>query len=574
MARGPEHSEQPCRQLLNRYGSELEHETLARIQIHLASNAIVRGDFGEADTFLELALTDNPLLRQPGVHRINWLRMKAFSLYRQEQFVDALPYQSEALDIATQTENAAKIATCYNDLGATHYELGEFETSLGYLESALQALENSEKPYSEALTLSNIANIYRELGDLNRTLDYNRRALRAHDRNLVLKPNDFHAHRARAQTLEDLGVTLTEVGDYPAARAALEETMTVYRRADLPLEQLRAFAAKADLEVAAGNSKAALHELSQALELEQAAGTKPSVEVRKALVTANIQASDYHLAEQNALQGLAIARDSERKQVELFFLESLAQIAELRGELQSALNYYQDYTQAYKLWLEQRYNVTIAELQSSIHLAQQAQDIELLEAQARTLAQRRENQRWLVIIAIPFCLVGFGIVALLVRHRTMHKAWVDRELALRQQIQAGANPATKHDLEHAPQPSSAGNDQGEEQRQDDMNRHLVSLMLSCLKVWEQSTGTTRIELAEKSRVWQVSIDNGRLRTRTLDRYTDINRLPKSPRWRQVVRTCRYILINCELTELQRKHLNDELDHLFQLQRQQATRGDL
>ena len=98
---------------------------------------------------------------------------------------------------------------------------------------------------------------------------------------------------------------------------------------------------------------------------------------------------------------------------------------------------------------------------------------------------------------------------------------------------------------------------------------LVRLMRSCVEIWEQTSGQTRIELAENSRAWQVTVDSGRLRTRTMDRYCDIKKLPKVPRWRQVVRTCRYILINCELSEGQRQRLNDELERVFAIQRSRA-----
>ncbi|NVJ59944.1 MAG: tetratricopeptide repeat protein [Gammaproteobacteria bacterium] len=75
---------------------------------------------------------------------------------------------------------------------------------------------------------------------------------------------------------------------------------------------------------------------------------------------------------------------------------------------------------------------------------------------------------------------------------------------------------------------------------------LVDLMNMSIQAWENATQSTRIELAEKSGIWRVSIDDGRLRTRSLDRYLTLKSLPKRPRWREVIRTVHFVLAECTL----------------------------
>lgn len=70
---------------------------------------------------------------------------------------------------------------------------------------------------------------------------------------------------------------------------------------------------------------------------------------------------------------------------------------------------------------------------------------------------------------------------------------------------------------------------------------LVKLMQDCHYYWQKVTGESIIELAEKSRIWSVSVDNGRLRTRSMNRYLSIDKLPSNPRWRQVARTAYFVL---------------------------------
>ena len=82
-------------------------------------------------------------------------------------------------------------------------------------------------------------------------------------------------------------------------------------------------------------------------------------------------------------------------------------------------------------------------------------------------------------------------------------------------------------------------EQGDDEQQ--YREALVKLMQDCHYYWQKVTGESIIELAEKSRIWSVSIDNGRLRTRSMNRYLSIDKLPSNPRWRQVARTAYFVL---------------------------------
>ncbi|MEX0965568.1 MAG: 7TM diverse intracellular signaling domain-containing protein [Pseudohongiellaceae bacterium] len=90
-------------------------------------------------------------------------------------------------------------------------------------------------------------------------------------------------------------------------------------------------------------------------------------------------------------------------------------------------------------------------------------------------------------------------------------------------------------------------------------QQLVTLMRSALHTWEVTTQKSKIELAEESNIWAVSIDDGRLRTRTFDRYLRIEQLPKIPRWREVVRTAYFVLSNPAIEPETRLSLETELE---------------
>ena len=90
-------------------------------------------------------------------------------------------------------------------------------------------------------------------------------------------------------------------------------------------------------------------------------------------------------------------------------------------------------------------------------------------------------------------------------------------------------------------------------------QQLVTLMRSTLLTWEVTTQKSKIELAEESNIWAVSIDDGRLRTRTFDRYLRLEQLPKIPRWREVIRTAYFVLSNPAIEPETRASLESELE---------------
>jgi PAS domain-containing protein len=104
--------------------------------------------------------------------------------------------------------------------------------------------------------------------------------------------------------------------------------------------------------------------------------------------------------------------------------------------------------------------------------------------------------------------------------------------------------------------ASPASNRDEEER---FRRDLVELMLSAVTAWEQSTGKSRIDLAEKCRAWRVTIDDGRLRVRALERYLSLAKLPRQPRWREVLRTAFHVLAECPLAPEQRAELKQRVD---------------
>jgi two-component system, sensor histidine kinase ChiS len=109
----------------------------------------------------------------------------------------------------------------------------------------------------------------------------------------------------------------------------------------------------------------------------------------------------------------------------------------------------------------------------------------------------------------------------------------------------------------------------DEDAADAFRRELVALMVTALSAWEGSTRSGAIELAEKSRVWRVAIDDGRLRVRAMERYLSLARIPRHPRWREVLRTAFYVLAEAPLDADQRAELRRRCESVQALVRRRA-----
>lgn len=103
-------------------------------------------------------------------------------------------------------------------------------------------------------------------------------------------------------------------------------------------------------------------------------------------------------------------------------------------------------------------------------------------------------------------------------------------------------------------PAAAAGANAAEPAPEALRRALVELMRATLEIWEQGTRLSRVDFAQRSGIWRVHIDDGRLRMRSLERYLSLGRLPQHPRWREVLRSAYFVLAECALDGAQRRRL--------------------
>ncbi|MEZ5472782.1 MAG: tetratricopeptide repeat protein [Marinicella sp.] len=92
---------------------------------------------------------------------------------------------------------------------------------------------------------------------------------------------------------------------------------------------------------------------------------------------------------------------------------------------------------------------------------------------------------------------------------------------------------------------------------------IVDCMNTCINIWTKSTSSNRAEFADQSQVWKINIDDGRLRTRSLDRYLSISTVPKNPRILQVIKSCEFMLLHKKISTEDKQRIGFYLERLKQ-----------
>ena len=93
--------------------------------------------------------------------------------------------------------------------------------------------------------------------------------------------------------------------------------------------------------------------------------------------------------------------------------------------------------------------------------------------------------------------------------------------------------------------------------------NLIELLDLAVKYFCLATGESPAELARRSEYWHITMNGSTPRAYMLERYLNLERLPKKPKWGLVFRTCDWVLRECEEQQplkqeiLQRKQLIEE-----------------
>ncbi|MBV7314955.1 tetratricopeptide repeat protein [Shewanella sp. NIFS-20-20] len=512
------------------------------------------GDLNSAERILQQLLTD--AANNQGLTRAKTLRRLGVVYFSLRRYEDAFSYFESALSLAVSLKSNMLIALGYNDLSNIYHVYGDLETSAQLLQKSydLHGIENHT--LGQASVLNNLGTIYRDKEAYDEAIVSYRRAY-------VLFSQIGQPLRA-AQTLSNLGESFYLNGD-------TDKAIELLTQAAEQLTQLNSFRFLADIyvllaEISVNNqtTSQAQHWLEQSklsANLVQNSEKNPRFWYVQGIIWEKEGKYQQAFAAFDTAYTL-IVDDNEFKLQELLYT-AMAKLSEKTKDYQASSRYWRLYAQTLNSQLN---------LKDVIH-SRNIRSTFTFEPEPLPMWGP-----WLLLSVALILLVVMAIVIHWFRHRHVQfdaNADVSLVSATNQDskmpvsadaIGNSAAPIEPTGAEAlappsapAPQISAFAHVETNEANNDELVRtQLVELMHQALLMWEESTQTGKLELAQQSKIWNVAIDDGRLRARAMERYFSLNTLPQNPRWRSVVRTCNYVLQKCQGKSLFREELEINL----------------
>ncbi|UAA37557.1 tetratricopeptide repeat protein [Paraneptunicella aestuarii] len=425
------------------------------------------------------------------------LRQKGINTYRQRNYIQALEYFHDAQLLSLKLQENNLKGQSANDLANVYQALGDLDTALTLFLESYQIAKELNDTRRQAITLNNLGNVSRDINQLDDAILSFRQAHQLHQQT---------GDQTKANhTLISLAEVLFKKNQLDRAVTIINDVIEPLNQSGTYAELSRAYLLLAEIAIAQNDIKQADQWLDAQKRTRQLVQTS-KVDQRALLIEAKLkQLEGDHVTAQSLLkQGLNAHSQQNSQLTELFYIELV------QSQLQS-----------------QQFKDAVTTLQNYNNMLKnsRAQSTSLYQLRMRRAnvlqpspTQPEEGSINTAMPVIAF-FTGLGLSASIFYY--LHRR--NRLAAIQEESNEDSSP---------------------EIEDKQIRQLMVEIMSLALSIWEQSSGKTRIELAEESKAWKVNIDDGRLRVRTLERYLNIKTLPKKPRWRNIISTAGHVISHC------------------------------
>ncbi|WP_154222832.1 tetratricopeptide repeat protein [Marinicella rhabdoformis] len=543
---------QVCNRALDQ--ADKNEKTTARIYLQLAT---IHHELGNKDdeSYYLAKIKSHPRFIEDIKIQYEWHRKVGQKYYFSAQYEAAKNNLYQALTVAEKEDQPLWLSKSHNDMGLVEFKLANFKAALLHYQKSLELKKKHGNNYQIGKTLNNLGLIHFKLELFPEAVAYYENAI-SHYLNYSEQDHfDERVFYDIAHIYEDLNRAYSANNNPQKAGEYAEAIMTSLKLKISPQEQTRAL-----LNLAMWHSKKNHFKLSQ-LFLNEANGllaNQGNNELKAQFYflssELNLNQGQTQLAETNALTGLSLAKSLENDLLITDAYELLGHIYQSSDPTKAldAMQQYQAYREAF---LKKKYDSDLRSVQHEIEKQQIEQ--KLLNQELTNIEQQHQLQQLtnLVLWAVIFLVLVIAILIIYHIKRKKEKEDLIKAIHYHKQqlilLEATQNQTESEQSENDPSRFKI-----------QLKEQLVTAMIDAVNIWEKNTQTTQIDLAEQSKIWTVSVDNGTLRTRSLDKYLSIDKIPQNPRWRNVVKTCHFILSHDQLNSQDRGELNNHLERIM------------
>jgi len=475
--------------------------------------------------------------------------------YHSRHFINSLAHFKLAYQYANEQQDIKALANVYNALANIAQVFSDYQTMSYLLEKSLIMYKELNDAKGSIKVLNNLGNAYRHNNDDNKALIMYRQALL----NQIQQSNHLNA----AHTRINMARSLIKVNQQHKAIELL--TMSIRDFTEIGavhrIIETNGLIARIYLNLEDFPSSEKYLQSNNTLKLQiDSNHFDPESEL--------VQADFYRavgktqLAKQILINGVNKSREQRNIEQLKKYLNTLASLLVEMDQIKLSNQYWQEYSDVLTEQLEQK-----KQYFGKLNFIRKAKHIKNVEAntQEKIALNLTNNQFiWVATLMLISCISFFIYKN---KKERLKKSPVLNNLQEDTVVKVESTFDDMPLVEETPhiQVNTI------EQSTVDIRQRLVELMLLATQLWEQETQLSRLELAEQSKIWKVTIDDGRLRVRAMERYLNTEKLPTKPRWRNVIRTCHYVLNKCDKTSAVREELVTKLTEYLNIIKQQASR---
>jgi tetratricopeptide (TPR) repeat protein len=498
-------------------------------------------------------LSELPTFSQSNKPRYVWNRWQGKISYFAKDLDQSRDYFLEALSIAMIAENHIWLSDSYNDLGVVANKAKDFNRALKYYVKSLAISKQQEDLFLVGVTYNNIAAVYQQLEDFESAEQYYNFALDSYRLHQNSKDYDKNVEHRINHTTESLLKLSLLHEDIDKAQKYAQDILNELPKTLTGLEKIRSRVNFARFYLKKGEIELVDYFLSIALKFSNESNGLLMYEIKYLYAKLFQQQGKINQAISHATEGVALLDELDYIHLTKYY-KLLSELFE-NTQASKALQYSRLYQDSREKVLSQKYNSDITTIQHQIEKKQIENELNLerLDRISSELKITSLNNRFLLIIIVLILLTTWLLTIYFIKKRQANYL-LEKIKNHKQQLLLMDEKMTSQVSVDGAQVTSAN--------KDSFCRQLVVTMTDAINIWEQHTNSNRIELADKSGIWTISNDDGTLRTRSLDKYLSIDKIPKNPRWRYVVRTCHFILSDSQLSQKDREVLEQHLSSIL------------
>ena len=513
-------------------------------------------DFNEFERYLGKTEA-HPYFAQAPEVQYKWNRLKAIRAHHLKRFDVSQQHFNAALELAIEVKDIDKISLSNSDLGVSEAAQGRYKSALNYHKKNFDLLKQTDDAYRIGFALKQIGETHMKMEEFQLAAQYFEDAIDTFTTVSDQKDADqriFRDIRNVQQRALDAYALLKEEDKVAYYRSLLEQPSATQETDHQKATRLVNLAQD---YIQNGAYAEAEQALQNSLNLYAGEGMEDPQQIHYLLALVSSKTGDREAAMRYADSSLEKAQQEQNSQ-------ALAETHLLLSDLYQdndptlALTHYRDFHQQREVFLKQKYDGDLKTVQHQIELEKnqrQLMSVELDNVQQKMQIQRLTNRYLLTVIPMLLLLI---LLLYLYYRRKREKA------QLLESIEYHKNQLALMSLDQPQEremPDASGDSENTETV---LQQRLVNAMIDATTVWTKHTNNNLVELADRSGIWTITNDNGSLRVRSLEKYLSVQKMPKNPRWRNVIKTCHFVLSEPDLPLADRASLNAQLEELIQV----------